>query len=130
MSLVLMKNYKSKNDFTSERNKRMKNSPREKDGLSSRGNINLGALGFFMIICLVFSGAVYLSQVNGIAIKGFEVRDMEKKIQSLEKQNQKLKIQEVELASMNNIEKSMNDFNLVSPSSISYIEINSPVAMR
>jgi len=130
MSLILMKNYNNRRDFGTERSARMKAFAKDNQDANKRGNISLGALGFCLIAGLVFSGAVYLSQVNGIAIKGFEVRDVEKKIQILEKENQKLKIQEVELASMNTIEKSMDSLNLVGPANVSYIEINSPMAMR
>ena len=83
-----------------------------------------------MVSGLIFSGAFYLSQVNGIAIKGFDARDVQKKLVVLQKENEKLKIQEAELSSMNGIENSMGDLNLVNSTNVSYVEINSPVAMK
>ena len=44
--------------------------------------------------------------------------------------DRKLKIKEIELKSMNNIEKATQEFNLVSPEDISYVEIDGPVAMK
>lgn len=130
MSLVLMKNYKNKNHNVSERNKRAQDFLKEKQVSNKAGKISLKTLSFCMVSGLIFSGAFYLSQVNGIAIKGFDARDAQKKIQTLQKENEKLKIQEAELTSMSGIENLMGDLNLVSSTNVSYVEINSPLAMK
>ena len=130
MSLVLMKNYKNKNHVTSERNKRVQDFLKEKQTSNKAGRVSLKTLSFCMVSGLIFSGAFYLSQVNGIAIKGFDARDVQKKLVVLQKENEKLKIQEAELSSMNGIENSMGDLNLVNSTNVSYVEINSPVAMK
>jgi hypothetical protein len=93
-----------------------------------RGEVS--GLAILLVIALFFSGAFYLYQVNKIAIQGYETRDFENRIQELQKESQKLKIREVELKSMYNIEKSLPDLNLVSSSAITYIETNGPMAMR
>ena len=78
----------------------------------------------------VILGALYLYQINSIAAKGYEIREIEDQIKELNQENEKLKIKEVELKSMYNIEKSMKDLDLVSSSSISYVEMEKPVAMK
>jgi hypothetical protein len=84
-----------------------------------------------VLVSVVFVfGAFYLYQVNDLATKGYEIKDIENRIQSLEKESKKMQIREVELRSMYNIEKSTQDLNLVSPQSITYLEMDSPVAMK
>jgi len=85
-----------------------------------------GFLAFLTLTC----GAVYLYQVNDLATKGYEIKEIENKIQTLEKESKKMKIKEVELRSMYNIEKSTQELNLINPENITYIEMDSSVAMK
>lgn len=94
------------------------------ESFSFKSGIFLLAAGLFI------AGSAYLFQVNSIITKGYEIREKETRIQELNKESQQLKIKEVELRSMYNIEKSMNDLNLVTASSVSYIEENLPMAMK
>jgi hypothetical protein len=96
------------------------------------GSVNIGLATFLVVLFGTFFilGAFYLYQVNNIATKGSEIKEVENKIKDLEKESQKLKIKEVELKSMYNIEKSIKDLNLVSPSDVSYVEMNGPIAMK
>ncbi len=91
---------------------------------------SLKARTSFLIASLVIVGAAYLYQVNSIAAKGYEIREKETRIQDLKKESQQLKIKEVELKSMYNIEKSMDDLNLVTSPVVSYLEENGPMAMK
>ena len=103
-----------------------------KSDLASSGKIKIGlaASVFLMMIAVFICGALYLYQVNDIATKGYEIREMERKIQNLDQESKKLQIKEVELKSMYNIEKSMENSNLVTSSEVTYVEIKSPVAMK
>jgi len=94
------------------------------------GQTSLNTIIFIMVGCVIFAGALYLYQVNNIAIKGYEIREVENKIQDLEKENQKLKIKEVESKSMYNIEKATEDLNLVNSTNVSYVEMKGPMAMK
>ena len=94
------------------------------------GKISLKTIAVLILGGVVFAGAFYLYQVNNITIKGYEVKDVENRIQSLEKENQKLKIREVESKSMQNIEKSTESLDLVRSSTVSYIERKGSVAMK
>jgi cell division protein FtsL len=97
---------------------------------SGSTSISLVAWSLILAVAVVFSGAFYLFQVNSIATQGFEIKKIENKIQDAEKENKKLKIKEIELKSMYNIEKATQEFNLVSPEDVSYVEIDGPVAMK
>ncbi|MCX6763839.1 MAG: hypothetical protein NTZ97_03875 [Candidatus Moranbacteria bacterium] len=99
---------------------------------TNEGKIEIGlATGtFFLISLILLLGIFYLYEVNSIATQGFEVKDIEGKIQELDKESQKLKIREVELKSMNSIERALEEFNLVSSQEVSYVEVPGPMAMK
>lgn len=102
----------------------------KKSVASGSAKISLVAWSLILAAAVIFSGAFYLFQVNSIATQGFEIKKIENTIQDAEKENKKLKIKEIELKSMYNIEKATQEFNLISPEDISYVEIDGPVAMK
>jgi hypothetical protein len=97
---------------------------------AGKAQINLISLMFFLVVSACICGAGYLYQVNDIATKGYEIRELENEIQGLNKESKKMEIREVELRSMYNIEKSSQDLNLVNSGEVTYVEINGPVAMK
>jgi hypothetical protein len=105
---------------------------RSKRIISGRGSAKIGFMGMFLILAsvIVISGALYLYQVNDLAGKSYEVKEIEDEIDNLKKDNEKNKIKEVELKSLYNIEKTTEDLNMVGAKEISYLEINGPVAMK
>lgn len=90
----------------------------------------LTTVGFVLIFLVVISGAFYLYQVNDLATKGYEMKEVENRTKELEKENKKMEIREIELRSMYNIEKATENLDLVSPKNISYVEMGSSVAMK
>jgi len=100
------------------------------DKFSGSTQVSSVSLTFAFIVVAVICGAAYLFQVNSIATKSFEVRELENKIHELSKENKKMEIREVELRSMYNIEKASKELNLVNSKDVTYIEINGPVAMK
>ncbi|MFZ2975345.1 MAG: hypothetical protein WA055_01800 [Candidatus Moraniibacteriota bacterium] len=84
-----------------------------------------------LLVFMIFAfGSFYLYQVNDLATKGYEIRDIENQIKKLKADNEKNKIQEVELKSMQNIEKAAEDLNLVSSKGSTFINLKGPVAMK
>lgn len=95
------------------------------------GKIKIGLIVTFTVILAVgLLGVFYLYQVNSIATKGFEIRKVENNLLKLRKESQKLRIKEMELRSMKNIEKSVENLDLVSSSEIIYMELSGPIAMK
>lgn len=92
--------------------------------------ISLVSLCFVFIAIIILSGIGYLYQVNFLATQGFEMKEIEKKIQDVEKENKQLQIREIELRSMSNIEKATEELNLVNSSNVTYIEVAGSVAMK
>lgn len=97
-----------------------------------KGSVKVKTAGmiFISIFVVAILGIIYLYQVNDLATKGYEVKEIEKEIMQLKKDNEENKIREVELRSMYNVEKATKDFNLVNSENISYLEIKSSVAMK
>jgi hypothetical protein len=100
-------------------------------------NMNLGGAKLSLLsVCFVLTtgivllGAYYLYQVNDLATKSYEMKDMETKIQELQKEGKKMEIREVELRSMYNLEKATENLDLVNAQNVTYVEMKSPVAMK
>lgn len=87
-------------------------------------------VGIILILTVMLAGAFYLYQVNNLATKGYEMKEVESRVQKLQDDSQRLKIKETELRSMYNLEKATQKLDLVNPTSVSYLEINGPVAMK
>lgn len=135
MSIALAKNWGGQSmprrlAFSGKSFRLVKNSKKSAKKISKTESYDLKTGIFFLAVCLFVAGSAYLYQVNGIVTKGYEIREKEIIIRELEKESQQLKIKEVELKSMYNIEKSMSDLNLVTSAGVSYIEENEPMAMK
>jgi len=97
-----------------------------------KGSVKINFMGIFFSFIFIVSllGGIYLYQVNDLVGKGYEFKEIENKLEKLKKENEQEKMKEVELRSMRNIEKSIENLNLVSSNEVSFLEINGPVAMK
>lgn len=84
-----------------------------------------------LIVLFAFMGGAYLYFVNGSAVKGYQIKSIEKEINALKKENEKLKIDEAELNSLQHIEEASKNFiNMAQSDQIVYIEEDGPMALR
>ena len=74
-------------------------------------------------LCMLVCGA-YLGIINTTAVKGYEVRKVEKRIAELKKENEQLQIQEAELNSFYNIKDNIGNLNMVDVKDVTYIDDN------
>ena len=86
--------------------------------------------GFLVFVLLIIAAAIYLYSINGSAVKGYQIRQAEKELLELKKENANLKIKEAELKSLYHIEESSKDLNMGNLKSVSYIQETGPVAMK
>ncbi len=77
-----------------------------------------------MAIVGLISCAGYLFIINTGAVKGYEIRKVEKKISELQKENKQLQIEEAELNSFYNIKKEVKNLNMVEATEIVYVNDN------
>ena len=85
---------------------------------------------WFVIFLFVLASGVYLYFINCSATKGYQVRQIEKDIADLKKENETLRIKEAELKSLYRIEESSKQLNMAETVQVSFIENGSPVAMK
>lgn len=147
MSRVLVINYRGSGDYlgcvrsrTARKSEKktgmfssdseMKKAQSKPSGEKGSASISILGAGFFMLIFIATAGAFYLFQVNDLATKGYEIRDLENRIQYLQKENKKMQIREVELTSMYSIERSTQDLGLTNSQNASYVEMKGVVAMK
>ena len=79
---------------------------------------------FLVMVGLLFVGSivVYLVEVNYIAAKGFQVRDIEKQIIALQESNEKLQLQAIEMRSMTDLSEKVSQLNMVPIDCITYYD--------
>ncbi|HOW60388.1 MAG TPA: hypothetical protein P5548_02435 [Candidatus Moranbacteria bacterium] len=83
---------------------------------------------FIVFACAVFSGLFYVYSINQTAVKGIEIRKVEKEIAEQEKIKESLRIKEAELKSLYRIEEESKSAGMINVSSVKYLEENSSVA--
>lgn len=85
---------------------------------------------FVVLGCGVFAGLLYLYSVNSTAVKGLEIRSIERQITQMQKEKEALKIREAELKSLHKIEQSSRDMNMLELGDVEYIEEAPKVAVK
>lgn len=100
---------------------------REKFKTSPKESLRKRRLGFFklktIIIGLIIIGGIfYLVQTNKVAVEGFQIKELNQRIEDLRQENRKLEIEAASLQSISEIKKASQDLNLVKAEKIEYIE--------
>ena len=83
-----------------------------------------------VIILASLACAFYVYSINAGAAKGYQIRQVEKEIGDLQKENEKLKIKEAQLKSLQHIEETSRNLNMADLKNVSYIEETGPVALK
>ena len=91
------------------------------------GSISAGTLMLGFVIC---SAVLYIFFVNGSAVKGQEIKKIEKEIGELKSENEKLRIKEAELKSLYYIEESVKELDMEGVKNVSYAEEVGPFALK
>jgi uncharacterized membrane protein (DUF106 family) len=97
----------------------------------TKGKKTEGFISPWLVVALFLIGAgIYLYFINSSAVKGYEMRSVEKEITDLKKESEELRMKEAELKSLYRIEESSKELNMAQTSQVSYIEEKGPMAMR
>ncbi|GAC1412364.1 MAG: hypothetical protein NVSMB66_1200 [Candidatus Doudnabacteria bacterium] len=67
----------------------------------------------------------YMIQVNSFSTKGYEIKNLQTKVESLRNDQRALEVQSAELQSLQRIQSSSAVLNMVSVSTISYVQTKS-----
>ena len=78
-------------------------------------------LNLIIVILIVGIGIVYLLQMNHMSVKGYEIKDLENRIQDLEEYNKKLQLQIDEKQSLSYINDKLADLQMVDVGRVEYL---------
>lgn len=87
-------------------------------------------MGIFLFVALFFTAGFYLFQINDLAIKGFEIKNLEKTIQNFKESKKDLEVKATELQSLSNIEEVKKELKMIKSEKIEYISPVSGTAKR
>lgn len=106
--------------------------PKRKTKNNNKIEFSFGSIrsGFLVIAAVFLAVFFYLYCVNSSAVKGFQIRQAEKEMLELKKQNDQLKIKEAELNSLYYIEESSKKLNMADLKKVSYVEQKGPMALN
>ena len=86
--------------------------------------------GVLLTVIAVF-GVMYVAQTSSASTKGYDMRDLEKQIQSLEHETQRLEFEIATHRSMQSIQTRLAGLNMVSADNVEYATlVGTAVAMR
>ncbi|PIY97261.1 MAG: hypothetical protein COY66_00480 [Candidatus Kerfeldbacteria bacterium CG_4_10_14_0_8_um_filter_42_10] len=85
----------------------------------------VGAISIRIVIfgLIIMVGLVYLIQTNQVSTGGFEIKELNKKVEQLQKDNKKLELETTKLQSLKTIKAATENMDLVSVSKIDYITL-------
>ena len=86
---------------------------------------------YAVMVFIVLFGVLYVLQTSSISAKGFAMSDLERQIQILENDNQKVEFEIATYRSMKSIEQRLKGMNLVTVDNAQYATLTgNSVAMR
>ena len=84
-----------------------------------------------LVTVVALFGVMYVVQISSASTKGYEISDLNKQIQSLEQENQRLEFEVATHRSMKSIQERLQGTNLVVADDIQYVTlVGTAVAMR
>jgi Tfp pilus assembly protein PilN len=94
------------------------------------GKIVKCVVGGFMLVLFVATIGGYLYQVNSIATKGFQSRDLEKQIFALQQENEKLQLSLIEMQTMPILMKKIEKLSMVPVDKVTFFDSSNQVFVR
>ncbi|MEA3272098.1 MAG: hypothetical protein U9P90_00345 [Patescibacteria group bacterium] len=83
------------------------------------------------VATLIFVGVFYLYEVNSAAVKGYKIKEIEKKVDELKEENKRLGNLQADYESMQNTNERTKTLQMVASHNIEYITVlSSGVAKR
>ncbi|MBI5071413.1 hypothetical protein HZB93_00760 [Candidatus Falkowbacteria bacterium] len=92
--------------------------------------INVKTFNILILASICFFGALYLAQINSMAIKGFEIKDLEDKQSALKENIRKVEFQVAEMQSTAKIQERINSLSMVSVAKVDYAKTSGTVAVK
>ena len=85
----------------------------------------------FLINCtclalVIVLGAAYIIQINSTVAQGYEMRELETKIQKMSLENQRMEVQVRKTKSLENVERNVKMLGLVPAETPDYVDASAP----
>ena len=90
----------------------------------SCGQLNSRAWLLVLFAAIFVTGVFYLIQVNSLATKGYQIKDLDNKVAELKDMNKKLEVEVTELRSTARINHEIEKLNMVAVSRFEYLKAN------
>ncbi len=94
---------------------------RQKSGRRARARIDSRILAIVILAGIALAALGYLIEVNSFSTKGFEIRSLQKQIETLKDTQRQLQVQAAQLQSFQRIQSDQKIINMVPVASINYI---------
>lgn len=106
-------------------------SPTRRSNLWQKINNKIVKFRAIIFSFLIIFSLAYFWQVTSLSIKGFQIKDLDKQIQQLKKDSQKMELEITVEKSMMNVDERVKGLNLVAVQNVEYLNVVSPaVALR
>ncbi|MFA5070538.1 MAG: hypothetical protein WC528_04635 [Patescibacteria group bacterium] len=80
-----------------------------------------------VFLALIFSALAYLALINNVSTGGFQLKDLEQRIDQLKVENRKLELEATKLEAMNTLVAASEQLELTQADKVEYLEVTSPV---
>jgi len=88
------------------------------------------AFWIFAIIVFITTAFVYLFQINTIAAKGFEIKELEQQISVAQEEIETLQLKAIELKSMSGLDEKVKDLGMIEVDKITYFDTTDQFVVR
>ncbi|MDP2656190.1 MAG: hypothetical protein Q8P11_01355 [bacterium] len=88
----------------------------------------LKRLNAMFLLTSAVLGIVYLVQINSLSTKGYRIKELQRTVDTLTQNNEKLQLSAIEKQSMATLRQRMDSMKLVSTSTLDFISTDQPVA--
>lgn len=85
--------------------------------------------GFFLFMSMVFCSIFYITQLNEMAVKGFEIKNIESQMAAEKAKNQDLNLKSTNLKTLSALSKSIDNLEMVKVVKMDYINGSGSTAM-
>lgn len=75
-----------------------------------------------LVVLGVFS-VLYIIETNAVSTKGFAISDLERKIETLEQEQQRLNVEIAKSRSMKSVEERLQKMNMVAAADVQYVSV-------
>ncbi len=90
--------------------------------------LNLKHVNTTLTVMTILFGVGYLVLMNGLATKGYQIKDLEQHIAVLQDENSDLKVQTLSLQSLDSVKQKVDKLGLVAVTNVEYLS-PTPVAL-